>query len=269
MGILSENGPMAQRHLILAAFLLAASAGCEDRGEKAKPASSAAPSATAVSTSTRAPVRFSVEPFGVAVFVVKVPPDPVSRDIKGVAKGFGGALEIDPYDVSRTRGDVAVDLTTLEAHGFGDERLDAEVTAHARDFLEVGKGSLKEPVRFARFAIKSIDDASERNVMPLPGDKRTVTRKATGDLEIHGVKQEKQVELVASFTVSGETVSRVTVRTAKPIVVSLSGHGIKPRGASGEDITAQALGAAGAAHSDEASVTFELAAKPAGAAISR
>jgi len=135
--------------------------------------------------------------------VVKVPPDPVSRDIKGVAKGVGGALEIDPYDVSRTRGDVAVDLTTLEAHGFGDERLDAEVTAHARDFLEVGKGSLKEPVRFARFAIKSIDDASERNVMPLPGDKRTVTLKATGDLEIHGIKQEKQVELVASFTVSG------------------------------------------------------------------
>lgn len=257
---------MPLRPLVIAAFLAAASLGCDNPDTRAKPPASAQPSATtSAAAPAPTPVRFAVEPFGSAVFILKVPVDFFSKDIKGVAKTFAGQLVIDPRDLTQTRGDVAVDLTSLEAHGFGEERLDAEVTGHARDFLEVGKGSLKEPLRFARFTIKSIDEVSDKDVLALSGDKREVTLKATGDLELHGVKQEKHVELGAVFTVAGGVVSRVTVRTTKPFAVSLAAYEIKPRGASGEDLTGKPMGTAGAAHADEVSVSFEVSAKPASA----
>jgi polyisoprenoid-binding protein YceI len=255
---------MAERHLIIAAILSIASAGCD--GEGTKPGAQPSGQPTSEAAPSRAPLRFTVEPYGSAVFALKVLPDPPAKSIKGIAKAFAGTLDIDPYDLTRTRGEVSVDLTTLEAHGFGDESIDAEITAHARDFLQVGKGSLKEAVRFARFTIKSIDLVSDKNVMKLTGDKRTVEVNATGDLEIHGIKKEKRVELVAIFQFVGDTLWRVTLKTAQPIVVSLGGHDIKARGSNGEEVAKESLGAAGAAHADEVSVTFEVSARPPGAA---
>lgn len=252
---------MAHGRSILLAFLAAAPIGCDTTAPKGAPAASA----SAV-MAPAALVRFPVQPFGAAVFVVKAPPDAAGKDIKGIAKAFSGELWLDFQDLKRSRGNVAVDLATLETHGLGDDALDGDVTARVRDALEVGKATLKEPLRFARFTVRSVDEVSEENGSEPPGERRSVTLKVTGDLELHGVKQEKKVELTLTSTSAGGVVSQVTVKTAKPLSLSLSAHDIKPRGAKGEILAGQALVAAGAAHADEASVTFELSAKLGGAA---
>jgi hypothetical protein len=151
-----------------------------------------------------------------------------------------------PSDLTRTTGSVAVDLSSLETHGTGDDAVDVAATARLRDALEVGKATLKEPLRLARFTLRTIDELPEKNVFDLPQSTHSVTLKATGDLDLHGVKQEKKVDLTLTFTMTGGTVSRVTVRTAQPLVVSLPAHGVKP----------------GTAPGDEASVTLEVSAKP-------
>jgi polyisoprenoid-binding protein YceI len=234
---------MGDRPLILAAILALVLPACDDP-KAAAPADAAAASAAPAPAPA---LPFSVEPFGAAVFVLKAPPGGAAKDVKGLAKAFSGELSLVPSDLTRTTGTVAVDLAGLETHGVGDDAVDGAATARLRDALEVGKATLKEPLRLARFTLRSIDELSEKNIFDLPRDTHSVTLKATGDLELHGVKQEKKVELTLSFAMSGGAVSRVTVRTAQPIVVSLPAYGVK----------------AGAAPGDEASVTLEVSAKPA------
>jgi polyisoprenoid-binding protein YceI len=235
---------MTGRPRILAVFLAVAPIAC-DEPKGAAPAD-AAPASAAL-PAPAPPVSFAVEPFGAAVFVVKAAPGGAGKDLKGLAKAFSGELSIVPSDLTRTTGSVAVDLAGLATHGVGDDAADGEATARLRDALEVGKDTLKEPLRLARFTLRSIDEVSEKNVFDLPRDSRSVTLKATGDLDLHGMKQEKKVELTLAFTMTGGAVSRVTVRTAQPLLVSLPAHGVKPP----------------AGIADEASVTLELSAKPA------
>jgi polyisoprenoid-binding protein YceI len=235
---------MDGRRLILALFLAVAPPAC-DEPKGATASTSTAASAALPPAPPPSPVPFVVEPFGAAVFVLKAPSDKIA-DVKGLAKAFSGDLSIVPSDLTRTTGNVAVDLSSLETHGAGDDAVDGEATARLRDALEVGKTTVKEPLRLTRFTLRSIDEVSEKNVFDLPRDARSVTLKATGDLDLHGVKQERKVELTLTFTMTGGAVSRVTVRTAQPILVSLPAFGVKPPAPLGS----------------EASVTFELSAKP-------
>jgi polyisoprenoid-binding protein YceI len=240
---------MAHGRLIVAAFLVVAQGGCDWTAKGAAPSASAAVA--------RAPVRFVVQPFGAAVIVVNGEGHPKPSDVKGLVQSFGGELEIDLEDLTRSRGMVTIDLAGLETHSLGDDALDADITGRVRDWLEVGK----EPLRFARFTLRAVDRASEQNALEAAGDKRAVTLFVTGDLTLHGVKVEKKMELAASFAMADGVVSRVTLRTAQPVAVSLSEHGVRPRGPDGVEIADSALGAAGAGHVDAASVTFEISAR--------
>ena len=173
---------------------------------------------------------------------------------------------MDPYDLTQSRGSVAIDVSTLETHTFGDAEKDATLTEHARTWLEVGKGNMKEQHRLARFTVRKIDAASAKNVMQLPGDKRGVTLTVTGDFSLHGIAQEKTVELTAIFTFVGDTPAGVMVKAAKPIPVDLKAHGIQARGDKGEELVAKTLELFGKKVAEEASLTFEFTAKPSGPA---
>lgn len=241
------------------AVIAAALAGCTRDDPTAAVGSSLPPSSASPS---RKVVRFTIEPSGTATFDMKAP----LENIKGLVKATSGDLELDPYDLAQSRGSVAIDMSTLETHTFGDDKEDAKQTEHARTWLEVGKENMKEQHRLARFAIRKIDAVSAKNVLQLPGDSRTVTLTATGDFLLHGVKQEKTVELTLVFTFIGDNPTSVTVKSAKPMTVNLKAHDIKARGDKGEELVAKTLELFGKKVAEEASLTFELTAKPTGPA---
>lgn len=247
-------------HSFVLGLVLAASlAGCT-RDEPTGSVTSAAASAT--TAPSRKVIRFMIEPSGTATFDLKAP----LENIKGVVKATSGELELDPYDLTQSRGSVAIDVSTLETHTFGDAKEDATQTEHARTWLEVGKGNMKEQHKLARFTISKIDTVSAKNVLQLPGDSRTVTLTATGDFLLHGVKQEKTVELTLVFTFIGDSPTSVTVKSAKPMTVNLKAHDIKARGDKGEELVAKTLELFGKKVAEDASLTFELTAKPTGPA---
>jgi polyisoprenoid-binding protein YceI len=243
----------------MAIVLGAALAGCSKDDPAAPVASSLPPSTAAPSKKV---IRFVIEPSGTATFDMKAP----LENIKGLVKVSSGDFEIDPYDLEQSRGSVALDVSTLETHTFGEDAKDASQSEHARTWLEVGKANMKEQHRLARFAIRKIDAVSDKNVMQMQGDSRSVTVTASGDFLLHGAKQEKTVELTLIFTFVGDTPTSVTVKSKKPMAVNLKAHDIKARGDKGEEIVAKTLELFGTKVAEEASVTFELTAKPTGPA---
>jgi polyisoprenoid-binding protein YceI len=254
-----DRTPLPLRTLLAAtAVLTGAVCGCS-RGD-ATPAPTATSSAAPVETAPARPdaaARYLIDPFGTAVFVVSAAPRTAGpAQLKGIAKAFSGVLHLDTRDLTRSRATVLVDLAGLETHTFGDEALDREVTTQARDALEVGSSSRRDAVRFARFTLRSIDHASERDIATPTEAARTVLLNVTGDLELHGFTHEKKAELVATISYDAGRISRVTVRTARPIVLSLAAYGVAPP-------AAKPLARAAVAIGDEATITLELTAKPA------
>jgi len=80
---------------------------------------------------------------------------------------------------------VKADLTTFATHTFGTER-DASQTEHARTWLEaVVGGKVNEPMRWATYAIRSVDGLSATDLAKVTptkdgsDDVRTVTSTRT------------------------------------------------------------------------------------------
>src|SRR5262245_45098425 len=87
------------------------------------------------------------------------------EDIKADTTASDGSLDVDLTDISKSVGEVKVDLTTLTTHTFPDSKKDDNEaqTGHARNWMEVGDAYPKETIdryRWAKFAIRSIDTVS-------------------------------------------------------------------------------------------------------------
>ncbi|MCC6558334.1 MAG: YceI family protein [Polyangiaceae bacterium] len=250
----------------LALVLAAAASGCGEKEASPGPAgaaptaASAAPPAPPVSKTL---VKLSVDPGSAATFDIKAPVE----TIKGLVRGFGGELDVELADLTKTRGAVTMDMTTLETHTFGDDAKDRSQTEHALGWLQIGPASPEEErskLRLATFTIKDVVSASPKSVVGMAGESRSVTLTANGELSLHGRSAARVVELACVFQYEGDSLKSVSVKTVKPVPVNLKQHDVQPRDDKGEVALAKVLELFGKKVAEEASVTLELVARPKG-----
>jgi len=176
--------------------------------------------------------------------------------IKGRWSKTGGTLTIDPGDLGKTRGDVTIDLLTLKTYTFGDPGKDRRQGEHALNWMEVGSevgAATRAKHRTARFTI-------ERIVSARPAQAGATSRiSASGKLLLHGRTVSKTAELEVSFEGPAHAPTGVTIRTVKPLRVSLRAHDIKPRDLAGRFL-AGALDKVGQKIADRVAVSLRLTA---------
>jgi uncharacterized protein (DUF2141 family) len=194
-----------------------------------------------------------------------------AEHLKAETAATSGEIVVDPSDLSKTHGQVKVDVTTLTTHTFNDDR-DKLQSEHALNWLEVGKlvtPEVKDGNRWAIFTIRSIDGLGNNDLATFPlthgaGDEtRTVTAEAKGDFFIHGhqVAKSATVEVVFHYA-TGDTAAKkpvgVDIKTKTPLHVILAEHDIKPRDNLGK--LAQATASLVSKVAETADVTFDLTA---------
>lgn len=222
--------------LPLAALFCALCGGCDKPASAgdAAPTMSAAPAVPAAQNAPMAaPGEVSAKRLevrrGRGSFLIDAP----LEKIKGASDEAKGWVEIDATDLTRSKGELGVRLTTLRTATFGDQSKDATQSGHARNWLEVGDDSpaaSKAAHEYARFRLQSITtDVPSLAAAPEQGGKRTVHLKATGDVTVHGVSVPRTVPLVAEFEGPASAPTAVTVRSEAPFDVSLKKHDVKPR----------------------------------------
>lgn len=255
---------------VLAAPLLL---GCDD----SQPTQPLAPTATALAPAppkAAGALRFAIDKLSSKVeFMMEAPVE----KIRGRASASTeGDLHVDPSDLTKTTGLVAVDISGLELFQavqgedgkFGEEKKSDLQNAHARTWLEISDDA-PEDVRKknarVEFSIQSIQSVSEKDVQKLTGAERKVTFTATGELLLHGRKTTKTAELEATFRYEGDKPVSVTVKSVKPFPVGLEEHDVRPRDAFGR-FAKKALSDLSQKVASEAQVSVELTAKLAGGA---
>ncbi|MEZ4300136.1 MAG: YceI family protein [Polyangiaceae bacterium] len=256
---------MSMRKIVPVLFAFASVlAGCgDDTAKPTPPATSASALAPSVAAESKTLVKMTIDPSGTAMFDMKAP----LENIKGTVKGFGGTVEVELSDLTRSRGEITMDITTLETHTFGDEGKDQTQTKHALTWLEVGEkteASKKDSFKTAKFAIREISGASEANVMKLTGDTRNVTLTAKGDFLLHGQSVSLTLDLSCAFMFEGDKLKGISIKSAKPATVNLKAHQVEARNDAGEAVIAKTLELFGKKVADDASVTFEVMARPEG-----
>jgi len=156
--------------------------------------------------------------------------------------------------------------------GFGNDD-DATQTKHARTWLEVVvDGRTSDSMRWADFAIRSIDGLSATDLTKVPAaregdsDVRRVTMTVHGDLLVHGHKVEKEDAVEVAFRyapgASAEAKpGRIEMKSKHPMRVVLKEHDVSPRDTQGK-IAAWTTNLI-AKVAETADVTVDLAATPA------
>ena len=252
---------------LLAVLLVSAALpGC---GKK-EDATPVAPSSSALVTSAADPAatwHYVLDPKGTAH--VEMPG--LNEHIVGDASATSGTLDVSPHDLGQSRGLVRVDLSTFTTHTFGNEK-DADQTKHARTWLEaVVDGKTNEDMRWAEYAIRSVDGLSSTDLAKVAptkdadGDLRTVTMTTHGDLRIHGRQVQKDDVVTVSFRYpSGAAAdtkpTRIEVKPKQPIRVVLKEYDVAPRDPGGKALawTTSLLSKV----AETADVTFDLQAAP-------
>jgi hypothetical protein len=196
----------------------------------------------------------------------------LTEHIVGDTSAASGALEVTPHDLTQSRGLVRVDLTTFTTHTFGNAK-DADQTRHARTWLEaVVDGKVDEGMRWAEYAIRSVDAASPSDlakVIPIKDggdDVRTVTLTVHGELLIHGRKVQKDEVVEASFryprgAAADARPARIVVKSKQPMHVVLKEYDVQPRDPGGQ-LLAWTTGLLSKV-AESADVSFSLGATPA------
>ncbi len=170
----------------------------------------------------------------------------IKEHIKGSTSEAAGTLDIVPGDLAQSRGVVRVDLSTFTTHTFGDESKDSTQTKHARTWLEaVLDGKKNEPMRWAEFALRSVDGLSATDVRKVAPVKegseevRIVTMTVHGELLVHGhsVPKQDRVEVVLYYPAGASSESmpaRIEVKSKEPMRVTLKDHDVSPRDPAGQ-----------------------------------
>jgi polyisoprenoid-binding protein YceI len=213
-------------------------AGCGDEKTTIAPTAegSALPPSLPRSTTAR---RFVIDPATSKVgFAMEAP----LEKIRGkVDDGTTGEIWIDPADLTQTSGNIVVDISKLElfqrvkdenTNDFADEKKNATQNGHARQWLEIDNSSppdLRQRFSRVEFAIRSITEATPKDVTKLGGAERKVTVKAKGDFLLHGRMQPKEVTLDVTFTYDGDKPTAITVKTVEPFKVGLAEFEVRPR----------------------------------------
>jgi hypothetical protein len=250
---------------VLAFVLLAACGKKEDTVQ-------VAPLATALVASSADPSgtawRYSID----AQSTAHVDMPGLKEHIQGDTTAAAGTLDVTPHDLAQSRGLVRVDLATFATHTFGNDD-DATQTKHARTWLEaVVDGKTNEDMRWAEFAIRSVDALSATDLTKVAPSKdgsddvRTVTMTVHGDLRIHGHKVPKDDVVEVSFRYPANTAAdarppRIEVKSKQPMRIVLKEYEVQPRDPAGKALawTTNLLSKV----AETADVSFDLGATPA------
>src|SRR5262249_40155954 len=101
-------------------------------------------------------------------------------------------------------------------------------------------------------------------VMTMTGDSRSVTMTAKGDLLLHGRTVALALDLACAFQFEGSKLKSINIKSAKPALVNLKAHDIQVRDDAGEVLISKTLEIFGSKVADDASVTFDVIARPRG-----
>lgn len=224
------------------------------------PAASAAPVASGV-------VRFQVDETGLAKFLI----DASLEKIKGRSTALRGTLDIDVGDLTKSRGEVDVDLTALKTETFDDPDKNSAQTKHSHNWMEIGDdqpAQQREQNRWARFTIDGVDSAMPDRIADAPEAEgvRTVTVQAHGHLWLHGVTSPKTMKLTVTFAGPPAAPTKVHVVSHDPMLVSLKEHDIKPRDVAGKFLNG-ALERVGKKIDDTVQVSIDFTAHPGEAVV--
>lgn len=226
-------------------------------GTRAAPpplASAAPPSAI---TGTEA--RFRVAETGTATFLIDAP----LEKIKGRWTKFRGAISLDPSDLSKSHGQVDLDLDDLKTETFGDKDKDSTQTEHAHNWLDLGADAkAHEDNRWARFTFKSLESVTHAKLADAPEENgaRTLKIVAKGDMWLHGITSPKTVKLTVALSGPASAPTGVRITTDEPIRISLKEHDVKPRDVAGKFLNG-ALERVGKKIDDTAQITLDVSAQ--------
>jgi|HubBroStandDraft_6_1064221.scaffolds.fasta_scaffold288873_1 hypothetical protein len=230
-----------RRIAALTAAWLTLAAGCDKKSDSVQLAPAASSLAASVSDASSMAWHYAVDPKSTTH--VELPG--LKEHIKGDTSAAAGALDITPTDLGQSRGAVRVDLATFETKTFGDDH-DATQTKHARTWLEAEVGDkINEDMRWAEFAIRSIDNLSAKDLTKVPpvnlgqDDLRTVSMTVHGELLVHGHKVPKDGLVDVSFHYAAGASAesrplRVEIKTKQPMPVVLKEHDVGPRDPAGQ-----------------------------------
>ncbi len=204
-----------------------------------------APAATALAESSAGAAsswRYQID----AKSATQVDMPGVKEHITGSTTAAAGTIDIVPGDLAQSRGLVRVDLASFATHTFGDDNKDSTQTKHARTWLESGvDGKTNDEMRWAEFAIRSIDNLSAADVKAVsPVNEgaervRTLTMTVHGDLLVHGHKLPKEdlVAVVMHYPTGAAPDSkptRIDVTSKQPMRVVLKEFDVSPRDPAGQ-----------------------------------
>ena len=255
---------------LTAAALATFALGCGKKsGEDNLAPAASALTASSASATASGTWHFNIEPKGSA----QVDMPGLKEHIKGEATAAAGSLDVVASDLAQSRGLVRIDLATFSTHTFGDAEKDATQTKHARTWLEaVVDDKTDESMRWAEFAIRSIDGVSAPDWRTLPptrdgnDDVRTVTMTVHGELLVHGHKLPKEDVVDVSFhtpagSLGAAKPSKIEVKSKQPMRVILKEHDVSPRDPAGKLLAWSTSLISKVA--DTADVTVSIAATPA------
>jgi len=248
--------------LRVALLLGVVTAGCSKKHQEATQRQ-APPATASVAPNSAEAKAFAIAQSGKASFLIDAP----LEKIRGEASGFRGSLRIDPENLSRSRGEIEVDLATLTTDTFDDKDKNARQTEHAHNWLGLGSDAPDQERRenqWVRFTIGSLTAVPAKLAdAPVNNGRRRIKAQVSGMLWLHGVAVPKAVEAEVSFGGPAEAPTDLEVSTISPLLISLRQHDVKPRDLAGKFLQG-ALEKIGDKIVDQVKVSFELRAKPAG-----
>jgi hypothetical protein len=218
---------------------------CGDKEPVQLAASATASALQSSAPLTAAAVELKVQKAGTVNFIMEAP---IEKIFGKVPESLSGNLFVDLTDLTKTTGNVAVDLSTLdlvqrkrpdEKSEYGEERREEEQNEHARQWLEIDEKVAEEARnnnKRIEFRITSIKEASKKDVSKETGDVN-VTVVAEGDFLLHQRVSKKSVELEVTITVEAGKPKSVKLKTKKPFAVSLPEHDVGPRDNVGKVLT--------------------------------
>ncbi len=247
---------------------LAFSASCSKRDDAASLAPAASALAVSKAESGSMAWHYVVDPKS----TTHVDMPGIKEHIKADTTAAAGSLDVAPRDLTQSRGQIRIDLTTFATHTFGSDD-DATQTKHALTWLEVTVGDkTSEEMRWADFAIRGIDGASASDLTKVEPSKdgaddvRTVSMTVHGDVLIHGHRVQKDGLVDVAFrypsgAAADSRPSKIAIKSKEPMHVVLKELDVRPRDPAGQllDWTTKLISKV----AETADVTVDIEATPA------
>ncbi|MEO8798802.1 MAG: hypothetical protein ABI551_13020 [Polyangiaceae bacterium] len=263
--------PFSPTRSFVAIAALVALFGCSKNESSVTLAESASALASSAPPPSAMIVKYKLQSDGKTSIDMPAP----NEHIKAQTTASDGTIDVDLKNVTNTRGEVKIDLTTLKTDTFDDASKNTSQTDHAHNWLEIGTLVTPEVVtanKFVVYAIRSIDGASANDLTSIAPTKengediRTVTLTAHGDVLLHGRKSEKDASLEVklhypSGAAADSKPTKIDVSTKQPFHIALAEHDVKPRDNFGKLATAS-FNLLGTKVATTADVTFTLSATP-------